>query len=402
MTAATEPAVSKPADATLCISDLPSLLIGRKDAILTATRDRGAIWVGLLLVFAAALARDYDTVDLSRQPYRLLISPLASLCVALLLYALVRRHPLTVRAFVGLFWLTAPIAFLYAVPYERFLSPINAMRVNLATLAVVAAWRVALMIRIVSVVTGRSGWNSFWLVMLVADLIAAGAALLMPIPVIQLMGGVQLTDAEYLLQDAAVLVRLVTIATLPIWLIGGIVASIKKNLPKAPNVSQSGPTLPAPGATVAALACVFAWLLVLPATQREQRLQTRVDDLMLAGQIEQALLLMTEHKRADFPPAWDPLPRVGWDGPEQPPLLDVVRTIAANPPAEWVREAYVDKFERQWLGMELRWRPENLPAVRDILNRLPEGPELLAKHGDSLAAVPQPEPETPATTRGVQ
>ena len=47
--------------------------------------------------------------------------------------------------------MTAPLAWLYAIPYERFLSPVGATRANLWTLGLVAAWRVLLIIRVLVV-----------------------------------------------------------------------------------------------------------------------------------------------------------------------------------------------------------------------------------------------------------
>ena len=61
------------------------------------------------------------------------------------------------------------------IPYERFLSPVEAVQANLSTLALVAAWRVLLMIRVLTVLLkyrvvdaillvmmfGRSGWQSW-------------------------------------------------------------------------------------------------------------------------------------------------------------------------------------------------------------------------------------------------
>ncbi|MFM7555039.1 MAG: hypothetical protein ACKPAH_07045, partial [Verrucomicrobiota bacterium] len=59
-------------------------------------------------------------------------------------------------SFMGLFWLTAPIAWLYALPVERFLDPLSATRANLALFGVVALWRVLLMARVIQVIQGAS------------------------------------------------------------------------------------------------------------------------------------------------------------------------------------------------------------------------------------------------------
>src|SRR4051812_17654529 len=47
--------------------------------------------------------------------------------------------------FMALFWLTAPIAWLYALPVERVLDPYRAAQANIALLSIVSLWRVLLM-----------------------------------------------------------------------------------------------------------------------------------------------------------------------------------------------------------------------------------------------------------------
>ena len=61
---------------------------------------------------------------------------------------------------------------------------------------------------------------------------------------------------------------------------------------------------------------------------------------------------MSRHERDDYPPAWDPPPRLGWPEAEQPAVMDVMRvTRRSQPAAPWVRQIYIDKFERRWLGI---------------------------------------------------
>src|SRR5205823_5503904 len=125
------------------------------------------------------------------------------------------------RSFLSLFWMTAPLAWLYAIPYERFLDPLQATQANLITLGIVATWRVMLMIRVGVVLMGLSVWGSLGLVMAYADIVALIAVSLMPeVPVIREMGGVRspLNDAEAAVKGAGNLVGCCGGGTLPIWL----------------------------------------------------------------------------------------------------------------------------------------------------------------------------------------
>src|SRR4029079_3876250 len=80
--------------------------------------------------------------------------------------------------------------------------------------------------------TGRSLHASFWLVIFIADAIAASALMLMPHPVIQFMGGIRLTETEIALCNIAMLATTATIVTFPIWLIGASVVFFRR--PKTP------------------------------------------------------------------------------------------------------------------------------------------------------------------------
>ncbi len=137
-------------------------LIGNRTAIMDIANCPSALGVGLLLVLSAGFAREYDGEDLRAEPWHLLIPVAASLVTSFILFLLTFMKVLAqdsppprffkaYGAFLALYWMTAPLAWLYAIPYERFLPDPQAVKANLWTLALVAAWRVVLMIRVVSV-----------------------------------------------------------------------------------------------------------------------------------------------------------------------------------------------------------------------------------------------------------
>ena len=69
----------------------------------------------------------------------------------------------------GLFWMTAPIAWLYAIPVERFFGSYSAAVANITLLGVVSLWRVLLMSRVIQVVTGRSYFRATLRVVMAAS-----------------------------------------------------------------------------------------------------------------------------------------------------------------------------------------------------------------------------------------
>lgn len=93
---------------------------------------------------------------------------------------------------------------------------------------------------------------------------------------------------------------------------------------------------------------LLVWIPILPLTQPPLQLKHEVDRLLERGLVERAVRLMSAHERTDFPPNWDPAPRVAEFGSFDPPLPLVLRATREPGTAPWVRELYVDKVARQF------------------------------------------------------
>ena len=72
------------------IKTLAAYLGGNRTAIQRVAQDRSAVAVGALLVLSAAFAREYDAVDLRREPWRLALPFTASLVMSGILFLAVR------------------------------------------------------------------------------------------------------------------------------------------------------------------------------------------------------------------------------------------------------------------------------------------------------------------------
>ncbi|NOX60291.1 MAG: hypothetical protein GXP29_15730 [Planctomycetes bacterium] len=374
------------------LTSIPKFLLGDRQAILDIARSKNGLLVGALLVLSAGFAREYDAEYLVMEPWHVLIPLGASLLVALPMFALLfvigKRRGIgkvqffkAFRSFLVLFWMTAPLAWVYAIPFERFLDPIGATYANLWMLRIVSIWRVALMTHVVSVFFGCKPVPAFFCVILVADIAMQVALDFAPFPVINFMGGIRVSDTANIVANAASVMTLFGILSLPIWLIGVLVVICKTQptwsvvdlTPQAPFKSQ-------PAITLAATA-VLAWFTVLPWTQAEQRLRYETESLLIDGQIAKGLAVMSQHQKNHYPPLWDPPPRPHFRVYE-PNILDVMLVMLDEPPADWVRPIYDEKFER-WLGTGGRYRYRRLSVMKvedfertlSILERIPAGSE---------------------------
>jgi hypothetical protein len=394
----------------MSITTLLRYWIGDRQAILAIASNRQALWIGALFVLSAGFAREYDGEDLLSEPWHLLLPLGASLLSSLVLFTITYGKILFVdpnrpsflaayRSFLTLFWMTAPLAWLYAIPYERFLSPAQALEANLWTLGLVALWRVVLMVRVVSVLMGYRVDQAFFLVLLFADVVAVLAILLIPRPVVSLMGGVRLTDSDRLILKLTFSVLFFGCLSLPVWLIGAVTELVmsKPAWQLSPPLNNQT-VVPAGTVWVLALVSLAVWAPILPRTQAEQRLRTQVESDFRNGRISEGLARMTNHSPSDFPPHWEPPPRVGY-GKENPPLLDVMEFILEHPPASWVQTMYVEKFGRYLgdvYGDELLMKPaEDIRRIIRLLRQLPEGPALVAEHRRALEYGLRDRPDLP-------
>ncbi len=337
-------------------SVLPKYLLGSKSAILEVANSPMSFIIGLVFVISAGLAREYDGEDLIHQPWHALRPLGASLVSGTILFlvihlaALLNKHrPPSYfgawRSFMGLFWMTAPMAWLYAIPYEHMMTPVGAVSLNLWTLAIVAAWRVWLIARVISVVYGIGGLSSFFLVMFFADAVTFTVVTLAPTPVIDVMGGIRHTDRDALIAEVTFSVTILSVMTAPVWLIGALIATARLK-PQWPEPNTHPAERGSRGLLRVAVLAVVAFIPLLILSQPEQINKHRVETLFKQGRVDEALDRMSALQPNDYPSHWDPPPRLGYR--ENKPDLDRIRdAMATKWPADWVADLYLAKIGRK-------------------------------------------------------
>jgi hypothetical protein len=304
------------------------------------------------------------------------------------------------QAFLGLYWLTAPMAWLYAIPVERFFDASGSVRANLLLLGVVSVWRVLLMMRVVYVVYRRTVMSSMFVVLLFADLVAMAVFWLTPLPILSIMGGIRLTESEQVIQSIGFMVRFWGVVTLPVWLFGHLVTRARDSRSWAMQdrwclgeFNEGAATKRLWGAAVSAVA---VWLLVLPTTQREQRHRSIAETLLQSGRVDEAVRYMSAHNPSEFPPHWDPPPRIGY-GERVPNLVDVLLVCESADARDWVRAAYREKllFQSRADAWSYQLHAVRLPQMSDrkmkdyigMLRSWPRGGEVAAYHKQEVESM---------------
>lgn len=335
---------------------LLGFLIGKRKSIVDIASDSKALFTGFLLVISAGLARSYDTRYFPEEWSILLLPFIASIAASLPMYWLiwgVFYHKIVNRpefisgycVFLALFWATAPLAWLYGIPYERFLDSYSAVLANLWTLAVVSVWRVLLMARVTSVLFGIGNISAFFLIIIIADALAVTGIHSSPGPIMALMGGISHLPGDALTAELTLFVTIIGVYSSPLWLAGAAIAAWRAR----PTWYDDG-TASEQGSyrnpVVVSGCCVIAfWLLLFPFTQREQRLAWTTNDHLKNNRLGPALELMSKHERFEFPPHFDPRPRF-WRHQTTPDILAIMETIVREGAVDWVHEVYSEKLYR--------------------------------------------------------
>jgi hypothetical protein len=373
------------------IGTLLRYLIGGREAILEIAGNRHALWVGLLFVLSAGFAREYDGEDLLNEPWHLVLPLGASLVSSFLLFTAAygsamlkgeNRRAFFPRyaAFLGLFWLTAPLAWLYAIPYERFCTPVEAVQLNLLTLAVVSAWRVVLMTRVLTVLMGWSVAAALCLVLTFADVVALFLLRFVPFPLLDLMAGLRLSKSELVVYNIGLCVCCLGFVTLPLWFVAGLCFVYRSKVAWQASVRAGG--RPRWGLVALAVASVLVWLPILPYTQPEQQRRRVVEKLVDRGERVEALHYMSSHPREAFPPHWlPPRPDIGFRTRRRD-FLPWLEDLTATETAPWVRETYFQMYRDLLIQWPLDLSDEEWTTFVNLLEKTTEGRAILEEAKD--------------------
>lgn len=334
-------------------ADLFRYLAGNRASIERIAASRWAWLIGAILVLTAGIARNYDHLYLLKE-VEWFTGPFgASLFSTVFIYwwinAVVRQNRHGNRAkqqltFLTLFWLTSPCAWLYAIPVESWTDLLTATKWNVTFLAVVSIWRVALITRAVSVLTGV-----YWLRCLGAVLAPAALEMMVgsyfkSLSLVGIMGGVRLPPHTAFLVDAS---DFTATASLWIFLFVLIATPFVKSGQRAEQPLLRPAIALESSVWKCALLLLSAWVLVVIPMQMKTRNLYRFRELIEQQRFDEVARLASGLTRNDFPRSQfippDPYKRSSNDHPlflqapkDTPPWLRL----------EWEQNARIEAEER--------------------------------------------------------
>lgn len=314
-----------------------------------AASPRPALVIGLLFVASAALAREYDGEYLVAEPGHLALPFAASFGAALVIFvalwlALLRRggprppFMTTFTRWLALFLWTAPLAWVYAVPWERLLEPAGAAQANLYTLAVVAVWRVALMVGAGSLLLGAPPKAVTWIILGVSGPVVLVGLLQSAASLLATMGGVRLEEGAAAAASLSMNILPYALILCPALALFALKTIVVRDYPWQPAALEPPPTR-SRGALAVAVVALLAGVGLLAVGQPEHKNAHDVEAAFERGDLDGAVRLLSARDLSDFPPHWAPPPSGPWVDPDA--LRRMTEAVERSPTAPaWVRVAY--------------------------------------------------------------
>lgn len=376
---------------------------GCGDAIDAVARSRASFFTGMVLVLLTGIPRNYDQIYFRETPFWL-IGPLVfslfsgTFVFAALYFGFIRRRfeaPQNVsfgsqwRCFISLFWMTAPIAWLYAIPVERFLDSYHAAETNLTLLSIVSLWRVLLMSRVVSRLQQIHFARALlWvltpaclevLVVIIVGVIFSPA---FSRHILAAMSGMRNSPEEILVLNALGYIWWGALIVLVVVMILVARFHLSKIVQPFPAIVES----PVPVVTL--LTLTVAWIAVAIPAQREQYRFVTHAKMVESGKYRESLDYLEHFTRRDFPASRrispDPYDYKSWEQ-----LPGVVAALKPTDP-EWIRRLYLDHlgvlFSHYWLMCS----PAEVAKMFAALERLPEAKDWLERHQDQFYKISEP------------
>ncbi len=293
--------------------DLGRFYLGRREAIEQVATTKYLFWVSCLFIVSAGLARNYDHHLLLEEPMWITGPFGMAFFSSFLIFGFLRlvcRIPLAPEthrfanytAWMRCFFLTAPLAWLYGIPYESFMPILPATQLNFATLLVVSIWRVYLMGQ-----TARTLYKLPTVVAYSAMLIPASLEMMFggvnkTLNLVGIMGGMRLSESDQFLVDATSFVVVVSFWLAVVSLIVFLIFT-KKSKGRGYQEKVSG-KMPHRILTVAGIS-VLVWLgaatIYQPKLSNMKALRTAIH----SKDLDLAVELLQQTPESDYPPGHD-------------------------------------------------------------------------------------------------
>lgn len=282
-------------------------LIGQRNAIEKIASTKLSLLLALFFIISAGLARNYDHHLLAREPLWIGGPVFMTLFSSLFIFAFLKlfagpRLPKftgkNYLAFLSCFAMTAPLAWLYGFPIERFASPLLSAKFNFAVLILVSLWRLILMARVISVLFNYHPIHGFVLITIPASLEMCIGSIQKQFSIVGIMGGMRLSPADEFLSLASSIVTLTSIVLFLTCLFGLVFCPEKTPIPW---VARSQKTTITKVTWITSITVIALWLMMAITPQKQLTTRHQFRQLISRDDYQEATTFLQPLTRANFP-----------------------------------------------------------------------------------------------------
>lgn len=400
-------------------------LLGQRSSIQRLLNSPNILWYATFLVFTAAVAREYDAVSLADRPWDLLGPFAASILLCTLIFALVNiclalaKRPSAnlladYKTFLSGYWLTAPLAWLYAVPIEIMADEVASLRFNLTALSIVSIWRVLLFSRVVSIIYALPFLYALAWVLAPCMAIAFYFLVSAILPMVSIMGGIRMTQTQAILfayQNSVLAIIFYSAVPVIIVCLYGIVR-IREVAKIGSETVQYVPQKMKRSMWLVPITALLA--LAGGAVFFQPRLwqAKRIDGLLNQGEFAAAIEKLEFSNRKDFPETWDPPPQFTRNArrvdsraeTSELDLSELLKALEQARPSIWINDLLLNQAD-EILFLQFGWEhgTENLEYLKQMLpSRDPGDLECLADSLRRLQNISTSNPEFAARAKELE
>lgn len=365
--------------------DIFLFLIGNRGSIERIAGSWWALLIGAILVLTAGIARNYDHLDLLRDPEWIIGPFIASIITSSIIFVVVKTYlglygsKVRIKwrqyvSFLCLYWMTSPCAWLYGLPVESYTDLVTATKWNIAFLAIVSIWRVALMTRSLAVLTKASYGVSLLGILLPASAIMCVGSFFKGLSLVGIMGGVRLPPHTKLLQEAAGFTAMASfwitiVAMIAAPIIGRKFARASRQIPWR---TEKAPWL----ALFLACLCLILWAGAGRLTQVKVQRNHHLTELIKQHQYADALSYASQYKLEDFSTIhyFPPNPYTPSYHGNRSEYRELISRFDGSEPA-WLRETWIRQYATTLLNARMGLSEEDhlliksIPELREIIER---------------------------------
>lgn len=376
-------------------------LCGDAEAIRRLAVEPKALATMIVLVFTAAIARNYDQRYFFENSFLWVFGPILFSGVAAFFHLAVIHLLFTKRllqpdhpeyrfarffpVFLTLFWATAPLAWIYAIPVERMTDLTTAAKWNVGFLGVVAAWRVALMARLLSVLIGTRFLKALGWVLVPASIeafVVAIAGSNVGNAIAASMAGISNAPEETMILG----ILSAAIIGGPISLVAGFGFALVRDHRDRSELSEPPGRANTWSPQIWPIVLLVLGAVIAVPFQGELARNHEMERLIAEKRYGDAVEFLSNHRPEDFSPA-KRLPPALYEYSIHRELPEVLDVLESTTPA-WILEMYRG-YLATYLSFRFHMAPSDL-ALDKILNfieRIPPPPGWMEKQALELAYV---------------